>query len=140
MFFGDQCSLNLANFSEKLIAAYGIAALRFSLTAKARGRTLSLDYSRTMKEKSHRVFRRCYRSGVDALRGTQTRRLDGHTLYSASHLQIRAERQAAGRRLRPVARQLRRWGAPAQGDRHPVGVDQAAGSVSRGRPPAGQGS
>src|SRR2546421_53320 len=41
MFFGDQCSLNLANFSEKLIAAYGIAALRFSLTAKARGRKLS---------------------------------------------------------------------------------------------------
>src|SRR3989442_14812899 len=56
---------------------------------------LSLDYSRTMKEKSHRVSRRCYRSGVDALRGTQTRRLDGHTLYSASHIQIRAERQAA---------------------------------------------
>src|SRR2546427_3411521 len=41
MFFGDQCSLNLANFSAKLIAAYGIAALRFSLTAKARGRKLS---------------------------------------------------------------------------------------------------
>src|SRR5256712_12672517 len=55
----------------------------------------SLDYSQTMKEKSHRVSRRCYRSGVDALRGTQTRRLDGHTLYSASHVQIRAERQAA---------------------------------------------
>ena len=67
----------------------------------------SLDYSRTMKEKSHRVSRRCYRSGVDALRDTQTRRLDGHTLYSASHLQIRTERQAAGRRLRPVARQIR---------------------------------
>src|SRR2546430_942170 len=99
----------------------------------------SLDYSRTMKEKSHRVSRRCYRSGVDALRDTQTRRLDGHTLYSASHLQIRTERQAAGRRLRPVARQLRWWGAPAQGDRHPVRVDQAAGGVSRGRPPAGQG-
>src|SRR3989475_4180932 len=95
---------------------------------------------RTMKEKSHRVSRRCYRSGVDALRGTQTRRLDGHTLYSASHLQIRAERQAAGRRLRHAARELRWWGAPAQGDRHPVRVDQAAGSVSRGRPPAGQGS
>src|SRR5213592_3032447 len=100
----------------------------------------SLDYSRTMKEKSHRVSRRCYRSGVDALRGTQTRRLDGHTLYSASHVQIRAERQAAGRRLRPAARQLRWWGDPAQGDRHPVRVDQAAGGVSRGRPPAGQGS
>src|SRR5438128_1378787 len=102
-------------------------------------RSPSLDYSRTMKEKSHRVSRRCYRSGVDALRDTQTRRLDGHTLYSASHLQIRTERQAAGRRLRPVARQLRWWGAPAQGDRHPVRVDQAAGGVSRGRPPAGQG-
>src|SRR5207245_185582 len=93
-----------------------------------------------MKEKSHRVSRRCYRSGVDALRGTQPRRLDGHTLYSASYLQIRAERQAAGGRLRHAARQLRWWGAPAQGDRHPVGVDQAAGGVSRGRPPAGQGS
>src|SRR2546425_2020618 len=100
---------------------------------------ISLDYSRTMKEKSHRVSRRCYRSGVDALRGTQTRRLDGHTLYSASHIQIRAERQAAGRRLRHAPRQLRWWGAPAQGDRHPVRIDQAAGGVSRGRPPAGQG-
>src|SRR2546426_3215518 len=93
-----------------------------------------------MKEKSHRVSRGCYRSGVDALRGTQTRRLDGHTLYSASQVKIRAERQAAGRRLRHAARELRWWGAPAQGDRHPVRVDQAAGSVSRGRPPAGQGS
>src|SRR3989475_11859670 len=100
----------------------------------------NLDYSRTMKEKSHRASRRCYRSGVDALRGTQTRRLDGHTLYSASHIQIRAERQAAGRRLRHAPRQLRWWGAPAQGDRHPVRIDQAAGRVSRGRPPAGQGS
>src|SRR5438309_7767061 len=99
----------------------------------------SLDYSRTMKEKSHRVSRRCYRSGVDALRGTQTRRLDGYTLYSASHVQLRPEKEADRRRLRPGARQLRRWGDPAQGDRHPVRVDQAAGRVSRGRPPAGQG-
>src|SRR6266849_682479 len=45
----------------------------------------SPDYSRTMKEKSHRATRRCYRSGVEALRGTQTRRLDGHSLYSAQH-------------------------------------------------------
>src|SRR2546426_12229923 len=102
-------------------------------------RLLSLDYSRTMKEKSHRVSRRCYRSGVDALRGTQTRRLDGYRLYSASHVQLRPEKEADRRRLRPGARQLRRWGDPAQGDRHPVRVDQAAGRVSRGRPPAGQG-
>src|SRR5258705_539623 len=45
----------------------------------------SLNYSRTMKDKSHRATRRCYRSGVWTLRGTQTRRLDGHSLYSASH-------------------------------------------------------
>src|SRR5713101_2198450 len=49
-------------------------------------KTANLDYSRTMRQKSHRATRRCYRSGVDALRGTHTRRLDGHSLYTASHL------------------------------------------------------
>ncbi len=47
-----------------------------------------------MKEKSHRVAWRCYRSGVDALRGTHTRRLDGYRVYSAGHVQVRAQKQA----------------------------------------------
>src|SRR3989441_234487 len=37
----------------------------------------SPENSRAMKEKSHRATRRCYRSGVWTLHGTQTRRLDG---------------------------------------------------------------
>src|SRR2546427_105282 len=40
----------------------------------------SPENSRAMKEKSHRATRRCYRSGVWTLHGTQTRRLDGHNL------------------------------------------------------------
>src|SRR3989449_6318132 len=53
-----------------------------------------------MKDKSHRATRRCYRSGVWTLRGTQARRPEGHSLYSASHVPIRAERQAGRRRVR----------------------------------------
>src|SRR5207247_8337150 len=45
-----------------------------ALGRRRRAHGASLDYSRTMKEKRHRVSRRCYRSGVDALLGTQTRR------------------------------------------------------------------
>src|SRR5881628_1806471 len=101
--------------------------------------TSSLDYSRTMKEKSHRVSRRCYRSGVWSLRGTQTRRLDGHSLYSASHVPIRAERQAGGRGVRHSGRQLGRWSDPAEGHRHSLGADQAFGGVPGRRAPAGEG-
>src|SRR5437867_13003140 len=89
----------------------------------APGSTPSLDYSRTMKEKSHRVSRRCYRSGVETSLRTFARRLDGYRLYSASRVQVRSEKQADRRCLRPATRQLRRWGDPAQGGRHPVGVD-----------------
>src|SRR6266567_8024154 len=75
-----------------------ISSLTLRLTTakieRTERRASNLDYSRTMKEKSHRVSRRCYRSGVDALRGTRTGRLDGHSLYSASHVPIRAERQS----------------------------------------------
>src|SRR5437867_3120028 len=92
-----------------------------------------------MKEKSHRVSRRCYRSGVWSLRGTQTRRLDGHSLYSASHVPIRAERQAGGRGVRHSGRQLGRWSDPAEGHRHSLGADQAFGGVPGRRAPAGEG-
>jgi hypothetical protein len=47
---------------------------------------LGLENSREMKEKSHRATRRCYRSGVDALRGPYERRLDGYRLYNPSDL------------------------------------------------------
>src|SRR5947209_20561083 len=66
----------------------------------------SLDYSRTMKEKSHRVSRRCYRSGVEAFPCTAPRRLDGHSLYSASRLPIRGKRQAGGRGVRSEERRV----------------------------------
>jgi hypothetical protein len=39
--------------------------------------TASPENSRKMKEKSHRTTRRCYRSGVEALRSTDERRFDG---------------------------------------------------------------
>src|SRR5256886_3131196 len=101
---------------------------------------VSLENSRKMKEKSHRVSRRCYRSGVEAVLCTVERRLDGYRLYTSGDVQVRPEKQARRRRVRPAARQLRRWGDPAQRDRHPARVDQASGGVSRGRPPAGQDS
>src|SRR5207249_2658813 len=93
----------------------GQAQANSLVTEMARDR-LSLNYSRTMKDKSHRATRRCYRSGVWTLRGTQTRRLDGHSLYSASHVPIRAERQAGRRRVRHPRRQLGRWPGLAEGD------------------------
>src|SRR6185503_16773521 len=46
----------------------------------------SLDYARTMKEKSHRTSPRCYRCGVETYLGTHTRRLDGYSLYTADHV------------------------------------------------------
>ncbi|HUG36796.1 MAG TPA: hypothetical protein VML54_07585, partial [Candidatus Limnocylindrales bacterium] len=46
----------------------------------------SLENSRRMKEKSHRASPECYRSGVETFLGTPTRRLDGYSLYSASHV------------------------------------------------------
>ncbi len=91
-----------------------------------------------MKDKSHRATRRCYRSGVWTLRGTQTRRLDGHSLYSASHVPIRAERQAGRRRVRHPRRQLGRWPGLAEGDRHPTRADQAPGRVCGRRAPSGE--
>jgi len=60
-----------------------------------------------MKEKSHRATRECYRSVVQALRGTQTRSLDGYRLYGASDLPGRGIREARGGSLRPAGRQFR---------------------------------
>ena len=103
------------------------------------GTAASLDNSRRMKEKSHRVSRRCYRSGVDALRGTHTRRLDGYRVYSASPARIRGAGQAGGGPLRHAARQFGRWRHPAEGDRHAAWADQAPGRVPRRPPPALEG-
>ena len=99
----------------------------------------SLDNSRTMKEKSHRASRGCYRSGVGTLHGTRTRRLDGYRLYSASDLQRRRLRKGGRRPLRCALCQLRWRRGVAQGDRHPARADQAVGRLPGGRPPAGQG-
>ena len=92
-----------------------------------------------MKEKSHRASRRCYRSGVETFLRTPTRRLDGYSLYSASHVRIRAQRQACRGPGRHAARQLGRRGGPAEEPGHPAPADQTLGRV-RGRwAPAGQG-
>jgi hypothetical protein len=53
-----------------------------------------------MKEKSHRATRRCYRSGVDVLRGTHERRLDGYRLYIASDVPM-VEREMVRRGVTP---------------------------------------
>src|SRR5439155_193404 len=91
----------------------------------------SLENSRKMKEKSHRAPRECYRSVVQALRGTQTRRLDGYRLYSASDLPGRGVREARGGSLRPAGCQFRwRLGA-VQGPGHRVGTDPAVGRLPR---------
>src|SRR2546428_483491 len=88
-----------------------------------------------MKEKSHRVSRRCYRSGVEAFLCTVERRLDGYRVYNPGHVQVRPEKQARRGHLRPAARQLRWWGDPAHGDRHPVRLDQALGQAELGVDP-----
>src|SRR5438093_4807784 len=70
-----------------------------------------------MKEKSHRVSCRCYESGVETHHGTQTRRLDGHSLYSAEHAAGPRDFEADRRPLRPAPGQLRRRRDSAEGGR-----------------------
>src|SRR5436309_15321156 len=70
--------------------------------------TSSPENSRTMKEKSHRAARRCYESGVETLQGTQTRRLDGYSLYSAQRFPGPRDFEADHRPVRPAASQFRR--------------------------------
>src|SRR5207245_5246554 len=87
----------------------------------------SPENSRTMKEKSHRVPRRCYRSGVWTLRGTQTRRLDGHSLYNADAFPGPRDFDADYRPLRSAARQFRRRRHFAEGGRRSARPDMAPG-------------
>src|ERR1700674_1228517 len=75
----------------------------------------SLDYSRTVRQKSHRASGVCDKSGVETLHHTHARRLDGYSLHSATALPRRDLPQAGARGLRPGVRQLRRGAAPAQG-------------------------
>ena len=106
--------------------------------AGARRPSASLENSRKMKEKSHRATRRCYRSGVDALRGTHERRLDGYRLYSASDLPRRRVCEAGRRPLRPAGRQRRRRLDAGQSPGHPAGPERAVGRLSRRRARTGQ--
>src|SRR5258708_499904 len=76
-----------------------------------------------MRQESHRVPHVCDKSGDWTLARTTRRRLDGYRLYSASHVRIRSEKEAGGRRVRRGARQLRRRRDLAQGDRYPVRAD-----------------
>src|SRR5206468_4985582 len=99
----------------------------------------SLENSRKMKKKSHRVSRRCYRSGSETFLSPNARRLDGYSLYTANHVRIRAESEAGCRDLRPAARQSGRRGGAAEEPGYPVAADQAVGGVPGGRSPAGQG-
>jgi hypothetical protein len=92
-----------------------------------------------MRQDSHRVSQVCDKSGDWTLARTTRRRLDGYRLYSASHVRIRSEKEAGGRRLRRRARQLRRRRDLAQGDRYPVRPDQALGRVPRRSAAAGEG-
>src|SRR5207245_413793 len=80
-----------------------------------------------MKEKSHRAPRRCYRSGVWTLNGTQTWRLDGHSLYSAPRLPGPRDFEADHRHIRPAAGQFRRRRHSAEADRRPARPDLAIG-------------
>src|SRR5206468_6160655 len=80
---------------------------------------------RTMKEKSHRAKRRCYRSGVWTLRGTHTRRLDGHSLYNAQRAQGPRDFQADHRSVRSAPGQLRWRRDSDQGGRRPTRADVA---------------
>src|SRR5438445_310439 len=80
-----------------------------------------------MKEKSHRAPRRCYRSGVWTLRGTQTRRLDGHSLYSAQRPAGPRDFEADHRPVRPAAGQFRRRRPAAEDGRRSARSDLAIG-------------
>src|SRR2546425_13090598 len=68
------------------VAASGVKGKITPISTTSTVVTASPENSRAMKEKSHRAPRRCYRSGVWTLHGTQTWRLDGHSLYSAPRL------------------------------------------------------
>src|SRR5207244_4007724 len=81
----------------------------------------------TIKEKSHRAKRRCYRSGVWTLRGTHTRRLDGHSLYNAQRAQGPRDFQADHRSVRSAPSQLRWRRDSDQGGRRPTRADVALG-------------
>src|SRR5438128_7514839 len=92
-----------------------------------------------MKEKSHRATHRCYRSGVWTLHGTQTWRLDGHSLYSAQRPPGPWDFEADHRPVRPAARQLGRRRPAAEGHRRPARSHLAIGQRHPRSAPAWQG-
>src|SRR5947199_10729261 len=106
-----------------------LAAL--SSAIRTRGGVLTLtpspENSRTMKEKSHRAARRCYESGVETLQGTQTRRLDGYSLYSAQRSPGPRDFEADHRPVRPAASQFRRRRHAAESGRRSARADVATG-------------
>src|SRR5262245_6454435 len=88
-----------------------------------------------MKEKSHRVSRRCYRSGVQALRGTHARRLDGYT--GIAQVTFRFEGKG-----KPVVAAFDMPASSSDGglvllDRYPPRADQARRHRRERRAPAG---
>src|SRR5919197_490484 len=92
-----------------------------------------------MKEESHRVSEVCEKSVDKTTHRTTTRRLDGHTLYSAEHAAGPREFPTDPRTLRPAPRQLRRRRRPAEDDRRPPRPDLALGERPPRPAPARQG-
>src|SRR5213593_616371 len=99
----------------------------------------SPENSRTMKEKSHRAARRCYESGVETLQGTQTRRLDGYSLYSAQRSPGPRDFEADHRPVRPAASQFRRRRRSAESGRRSARADVATGQRDPRPSPSRQG-
>src|SRR2546427_4502676 len=120
---------------EGVMMPSGIVIVKRGLAAESRS---SPENSRTMKEKSHRAKRRCYRSGVWTLRGTHTRRLDGHSLYNAQRAQAPRDFQADYRSVRSAPSQLRWRRDSDQGGRRPTRADVALGQRHSRSPAARQ--
>ena len=72
--------LRLAHKEWEVLPA--VPKIRQEREPQGRIRWLAWKIHERLKEKSHRAPRRCYRSGVEALRHTVARRLDGHRLYN----------------------------------------------------------
>ena len=92
-----------------------------------------------MKDKSHRVPHRCYRSGVWTLRRPIARRPDGYRLYSPVDLPIPASPDPDRRALRRAPRQLGRGPGTAQGCGRPAALDGSRGSMPDGSSAAREG-
>src|SRR5438309_2485678 len=110
-----------------------------AFVSESLGQDTSPENSRTMKEKSHRAARRCYESGVETLQGTQTRRLDGYSLYSAQRSPGPRDFEADHRPVRPAASQFRRRRRSAESVRRSARADVATGQRDPRPSPSRQG-